>query len=77
MNTTPLLSQPRVQRVLYPVLVAIALVAAWHGLVVGFELPPYLVPSPGLMMETLIKDWSTLFGSLLITMKITVFDASG
>ncbi len=76
MNTrnpnTPFLNQPRVQRVLYPALVAIALVAIWHGLVVGLELPPYLVPSPGLMMETLIKDWSTLFGSLLITMKITV-----
>ena len=75
MNTTRntlFLKQPRVQRVVYPALVAIALVAIWHGLVVGLELPPYLVPSPGLMMETLINDWTTLFGSLLITMKITV-----
>ena len=71
-TNTPFLRQPQVQRVLYPALVAIALVSIWHGLVVGLELPPYLVPSPGLMMETLIKDWSTLFGSLLITMKITV-----
>lgn len=69
---TPFLKQPRVQRVLYPALVAIVLVALWHGLVVGLELPPYLVPSPGLMMETLVKDWSTLFNSLVITMKITV-----
>jgi NitT/TauT family transport system permease protein len=69
---TPFLKQPRVQRVLYPALVAIVLVALWHGLVVGLELPPYLVPSPGLMMETLVKDWSTLFNSLIITMKITV-----
>jgi NitT/TauT family transport system permease protein len=69
---TPLLSQPRVQRVLYPSLVAVVLVALWQALVVGMELPPYLIPSPLLMMQTLIGDWPTLFGSLMITMKITV-----
>ena len=75
MNTpvnTPFLKQPRVQRVLYPALVAIALISLWQALVVGLELPPYLIPSPELMMKTLINDWTTLFGSLLITMKITV-----
>ena len=69
---TPLLSQPRVQRVLYPSLVAVVLVALWQALVVGMELPPYLIPSPLLMMQTLIGDWPTLFASLMITMKITV-----
>jgi NitT/TauT family transport system permease protein len=69
---TPLLSQPHVQRVLYPSLVAVVLIALWQGLVVGLELPPYLIPSPLLMMQTLIGDWGTLFDSLVITMKITV-----
>lgn len=69
---TPLLSQPRVQRVLYPSLVAVVLIALWQGLVVGLELPPYLIPSPLLMMQTLVGDWATLFDSLVITMKITV-----
>lgn len=68
----PLLSQPRVQRVLYPSLVAVVLIALWQALVVGLELPPYLIPSPLLMMQTLIGDWGTLFDSLMITMKITV-----
>jgi len=68
---TPWLSQPRVQRVLYPSLVAVVLVALWQALVVGMELPPYLIPSPLLMMQTLVGDWPTLFASLMITMKIT------
>lgn len=32
----------------------------------------HLIPSPGLMMETLIKDWGTHLDSLMTTMKITV-----
>ena len=68
----PLLSQPRVQRVLYPLLVGLVLIALWQGLVTGLELPPYLVPSPLLMLETLISDWAPLGASLWVTIKITV-----
>jgi len=49
----PLLNQPRVQRVLYPVLIGVVLVALWQWMVVAMELPPYLVPSPYLMMQPL------------------------
>ena len=68
----PFLQQPRVQRVFYPVMVGVVLVAIWQGLVTGMELPPYLVPSPYLMMETLIKDWVPLGNALLVTLKITL-----
>ncbi|MFZ3116751.1 MAG: ABC transporter permease [Variovorax sp.] len=68
----PFLQQPRVQRVFYPVMVGVVLVAIWQGLVTGMELPPYLVPSPYLMMETLIKDWGPLGNALLVTLKITL-----
>ena len=68
----PLLQQPRVQRVMYPVLVGVVLIALWQGMVTAMELPPYLVPSPYLMMETLIKDWVPLGNALLVTLKITV-----
>ncbi|MGA0571449.1 ABC transporter permease [Variovorax sp. VNK109] len=68
----PLFQQPRVQRVLFPVLVAIVLLGAWQGMVVGWELPPYLVPSPVLMMKTLFTDWSALGTALMVTLKITV-----
>ena len=68
----PLLFQPRVQRIAYPVLVGVVLLLLWQGLVSGLELPPYLVPSPLLMMQTLVTDWATLGGSLLVTVKITL-----
>ena len=68
----PLLSQPRVQRVLYPVLIGVVLVALWQWMVVAMDLPPYLVPSPWLMMQTLVTDWAPLGSALLVTLKITV-----
>ncbi|MDO8719808.1 MAG: ABC transporter permease, partial [Polaromonas sp.] len=42
-------ASPRVQRILYPALVAVVLLGSWQALVTGFKLPPYLVPSPLLM----------------------------
>lgn len=68
----PLLARPRVQRILYPLLVGLVLIALWQGLVTGLELPPYLVPSPLLMLETLVTDWAALGASLWVTVKITV-----
>ena len=68
----PLLRQPRAQRILLPLLVGLVLIGAWQALVVGMELPPYLVPSPALMMKTLFTDWATLGMALLVTLKITV-----
>lgn len=69
---TPLLQQPRVQRVMYPLLVGVVLIALWQGLVTAMELPPYLVPSPYLMMQTLVTDWVPLGMALLVTLKITL-----
>ena len=70
--TVPWLQQPRVQRIAYPGLVAIVLIAAWQGLVVWMELPPYLVPSPFLMVKTLFTDWAALGAALLVTLEITL-----
>jgi NitT/TauT family transport system permease protein len=69
----PLLQQPAVQRIVYPALVAVLLIAVWQALVSGFDLPPYLVPSPLLMLKTLFTDWAALGSSLLVTVKITLF----
>jgi NitT/TauT family transport system permease protein len=66
------LDPAKLQRVAYPAVVAIVLLALWQGLVTGFKLPPYLVPSPVLMMQTLFADWQSLGGALLVTLKITV-----
>jgi NitT/TauT family transport system permease protein len=67
-----MINSVRLQRVAYPAVVAVVLLSAWQAAVTGFKLPPYLVPSPVLMMQTLMSDWQTLGGSLLFTLKITV-----
>ncbi len=61
------------QKVLYPGIVAVVLLVLWQGLVTGLALPPYLVPSPLLMLQTLVTDWQALGGALLVTLKITLF----
>ncbi len=65
--------KPSVQRVFYPLLVAVLLLALWQGLVVGFHVPPFLVPSPLRVAETLVSDAGLLFGALVNTLKITLF----
>jgi NitT/TauT family transport system permease protein len=62
----------RLRRILYPVLVGVVFVALWQAAVNGLDLPPYLVPSPVLMIKTLFQDWDTLGPALLVTVRITV-----
>src|SRR5205085_10180311 len=54
-----------------PLAVGIVFLLIWHVLVKAFDVPKYIVPSPGLVLETLIADRGLLFGSLLVTLKIT------
>jgi len=54
-----------------PMAVGIAFVLIWHTLVVVNEVPPYIVPSPFLVVETLAHDWGLLSRSLLVTLQIT------
>jgi NitT/TauT family transport system permease protein len=61
-----------VQRVAYPILVAIVLLALWQGLVAAFKVPHYLVPSPARVASTLLEDAALLFGALFNTLQITL-----
>jgi NitT/TauT family transport system permease protein len=63
----------RAQQILWPTMVAVVLLAAWQGLVVGFELPPFLVPSPVRVAQVMVADAGLLFGALYVTLKITLF----
>jgi NitT/TauT family transport system permease protein len=60
-------------KILWPALVAVLLIGAWQGLVVVYKLPPFLVPSPLNVAETLVTDAALLFGALYTTLKITLF----
>ena len=68
----PWLMRRKVQRVVYPLMVGLVLLGIWQGLVTGLQLPPYLVPSPTLVMQTLVTDWSALGMALWVTLKITL-----
>jgi NitT/TauT family transport system permease protein len=62
----------RADRVLYPLLVAVVLLGAWQAAVTVWEIPPYLVPSPLLVLQTLMADGAVLGAALLFTLKITL-----
>lgn len=58
--------------VVAPVLVGILALLLWDVFVRVTGMPPYLLPGPLLVMQTLISDWKDLFSALLVTLQITV-----
>ena len=56
---------------LAPTLVGLLFLLAWELLVRAFDTPFYIVPSPVLVARTLVHDGPLLFGSLLVTLRIT------
>jgi NitT/TauT family transport system permease protein len=67
----PLVSNPNFVKVALPMLVGLVALGVWQGLVVAFDVPKYLVPSPVLVAQTLVTDWGLLSTSLIVTLKIT------
>jgi len=64
----------RRERVLRVVLPFVALgigVLIWDLVVRINNIQPYVLPSPGLVLQTLISDWSLLWSSLLSTLTVT------
>jgi NitT/TauT family transport system permease protein len=58
--------------VLAPLGVGLAFLLAWDLSVQITGLPPYLLPRPGLVLQTLFENWNELFSSLMVTLQITV-----
>ncbi len=54
-----------------PVVVGLVFLALWHVIVAINRIPPYIVPGPLLVLETLLRDWESLYHSLLITLQVT------
>lgn len=67
----PLKKKPSID-IIAPAIVGIFALIAWEVFVRVSGLPPYLLPGPILVFQTLISDWNQLFPSLLITLQITV-----
>lgn len=54
-----------------PLLVILALLGAWETIVRAAAIPPYLLPAPSLIAQTLVADAALLGAALLVTLRIT------
>jgi NitT/TauT family transport system permease protein len=61
----------RALRIGLPVLVLALGLLAWDLVVRAFAIPPFVLPSPGLVLGTLIADSGLLWQSLLVTLATT------
>jgi NitT/TauT family transport system permease protein len=59
-------------RVLLPVVVLAAGIAIWELVVWLNDIPPYVLPAPTAVFQTLVKDWAVLSQSLLTTLVTTL-----
>src|SRR5438552_4264005 len=55
-----------------PLAVGLVLLALWEAVVRVEGIPPYILPGPILVAETLWTDGPSLLGSLLVTLRITL-----
>jgi NitT/TauT family transport system permease protein len=63
----------RVLRIVLPVIVLALVLGIWELAVRVENIPPYVLPAPGLILQTLVADWALLMQSLLVTL-ITTFE---
>jgi len=59
-------------RILLPVMVLAAGIAAWELVVRLNDIKPYVLPAPSVVFQTLVSDWPVLSRSLLTTLLTTL-----
>ena len=65
-------SASRLLRIAAPAAIAVLMVAAWQALVVIYEVPTYIVPSPAIVLRTLVADRALLADALAVTLGIAL-----
>jgi NitT/TauT family transport system permease protein len=65
------LNKQKLLELTFPTLALLLALLAWELTVRLAEVPTYILPAPSLIIITLFKDWGTLSGSLLVTLRIT------
>jgi len=61
----------QIGRWVLPVVILVVSIILWDRICVWNEIPHYIVPRPGLVVDALVKDWPILFQALINTLKIT------
>jgi NitT/TauT family transport system permease protein len=59
-------------RVLPPTVILIVALAAWEIAVRAYKVPVYILPGPVVIVQALVRDWATLYPSLIVTVLITL-----
>ena len=59
-------------RLLPPLLILVVGLAAWEIAVRAGKVPVYILPGPIVIAQTLVRDWATLYPSLIVTVLITL-----
>jgi NitT/TauT family transport system permease protein len=59
-------------KIVLPLAVFAAAIAAWEAIVRVEAIPPYILPAPSLIARTLVADWPLLSASLMTTLKTTL-----
>ncbi|UOM35838.1 ABC transporter permease [Acuticoccus sp. I52.16.1] len=62
----------RALRTILPILVLCGVIYLWDWTVRVNEIPPYILPAPGLVLRTLVDEWALLAPSLATTLAVTV-----
>jgi len=57
--------------ILAPMVVGVLFLATWEVSVAVYRVPTYVLPGPLLIAKTIVSDWDTLSGALLVTLRIT------
>ena len=68
----PARRQGNALKIVLPLVVFAAAIAAWEAIVRIEGVPPYILPAPSLIARILVADWSLLSGSLLTTLETTL-----
>lgn len=61
----------KIGRWVLPVAIMMLAIVGWDRICVWNEIPQYILPRPGIVLQTLFKDAGLLFSSLLVTLRIT------
>ena len=64
-------SGTRLLEIALPLVIFAAALGLWEALVRIKGIPPYILPAPSLIAQTLVKDWGVLSASLMVTLTIT------
>src|SRR5438046_8543680 len=62
----------RILRLLAPIAIGVVFLGAWESVVRLRGIPPYILPAPSAVAQSLWVDGPSLLSSLLVTLRITL-----